>query len=392
VGRCGAVRCDAAVPRRPMDRFTATAHFPQKKPGKTKLVQSVETGLPVFARDTDESGKKSFFSSGYAYFCTKLYAKPSMRNTYEVLQFGLPTKVYFDFDHYVSKESDPAAALDKFDNFMNQFLEHVVEDMSRRFELDPDQIPCVILDASTASKLSRHVIFQVALPSVEAVGRYCATLINSFPAREEASAIVDDKVYTRNRSFRLIYSTKKGKSNPLLPYGRTDSEATYDPRQVFQSLIQAVPPPSFECPKLAPRGTGADPVTSWWRLPNIRIFELGAGHGGCGPVRRKRHRSAKDEANNGDAVEYLDVNNDLPPALCAYVSHIGGAIRSGTQRGDFMSLIVGGVFCPWRQKVHKSNNAFLTINTRTWTSWFRCADDDCPKAPFLRTSLNWVME
>jgi hypothetical protein len=334
-----------------------TAFFPSYVEGMSKLVQCIHSELPVFSRDCGEGGEKSFFSCGYLHFVDTVYRKPYNRHLYEVLQWEKPTKLYFDFDKYVDEQTDKEA----FESLVQRFVSHVSKDIMERFSYDV--APGVtLMDASTDKKLSKHVVFQFYLTDIPTVKAYYDYLVGSFSFSDpDEAAIIDDGVYTRNRSFRLVYSSKFGKSNPLLINGKTE----YCPTDVVTSMIQIRAEPHYRGP---------------YRPLVVGQIHHFTGAGGA----RKRPR-AGDSATS----QYVPPS-DLPEGVVDYIKTRGGTLRSGQREDNFLSFIVGGMHCPWVGRVHKSNNTFFTINTTSGMSWLRCSDTDCPNMHYCRVSLKWA--
>jgi hypothetical protein len=352
-----------------MDLFTSSAFYPGYCARKSKLGVCLDTLCPVFSRDLGEGGAKTFFACGYELFCTRLYRKPALRNVYEVLQFHKPTKVYFDFDYYLTSDEGREQALVWFELTMFHFLDHVKALLAERFGLLPTEIKLYILDASSMSKLSSHVIVDIVLANVPAVKAFFDHALSTFPDEAAIRRIVDPLVYTRNRSFRLIYSTKMGKANPLLLRGAR--EDAYNPQHVFDTLIQAVVPRHY-----------AGPLASEPHV--VRAF--------VSDTPNKRRRVNENEIPNASHVDLDEEDCPVGAGLKSYLSDLGGIVRSASQNGPFLSLIVSGTVCPWVGKLHKNNNAFYTVNTKTWVGWFKCSDGDCPRAHYLKSSLHWALK
>lgn len=333
-----------------------TAFFPSHVEGMSKLVQCVHSELPVFSRDCGEGGEKSFFSCGYVHFVDTVYRKPYNRHIYEVLQWEKPTKLYFDFDKYVDESTSRA----HFEELVQRFVEHCIKDIMDRFSYDvPPGV--TTMDASTDKKLSKHVVFQFYLTDIPTVKAYYDYLVGSFSfSNPDDSSIIDDGVYTRNRSFRLVYSSKFGKKNSLLIDGKTE----YCPSDVMTSMIQARAEPHYRGP--------------YGKLVSGQIHHFNQR----GAVSRKRTRA-------GNTSQYVPPS-ELPDGVVDYINSLGGVLRGGQREDNFLSFIVGGMHCPWVQRVHKSNNTFFTINTRSGMTWFRCSDTDCPNMHYSRLSLKWA--
>lgn len=337
-----------------MDQFTASAFFPEWDDNHSKLSQSIQSKLPVFSKDTSETGAKTFFACGYEYFCSKLYRNTKMRNVYEVLQYNKPTKIYLDFD-LSTEESD----VDEFNNDFEEFMNACVNKLDKIYEdLDAETIECTIMDASTDRKHSKHVVIQVAFGDLLQVKEFVETVLADTPC-----PAVDVGVYTRNRCFRILHSTKMGKDTPLRLEGHKTEK--YDPAVVFKSLIQAIPPPHYKGP--------------------FEVFPLKVRTFIKPSVVRKRYRFM--ENTSATAVQ-LD---ELPKGVTEYIKALGGTIRSAKADTDkpILSLIVSGVQCMHVCREHKSNNQFFGYNRKYMVGWWRCSDDDCPKISCGKVKLGW---
>lgn len=338
-----------------VESFTASVFFPKPDPKKSKLLTCLETKLPVFSQDVSNDGSKSFFACGYEYFCNSLYSRDTMRSVYEVLQYNKPTKIYLDFDQY-THETTKEAFQNDFCNFMNTVMDVLSETFS---DLSSCEIPCVILDASNEKKHSRHVIVQVTLRDVATVKEFVEFVLSKCPCKS-----VDTKVYTRNRSFRLLYSSKLGKSTPLTIMGHEDT--SYNPDHVFYTLIQGVVPEHYQGDMKM--DDTAKKVRDFFKPQQSR----------------KRKRS-------GDTFSEHVATDDLPGGLITYINENGGTIRSAKKDGEFISIIVGGTYCPFIKGHHKSNNAYFTLCTKNRIGWWKCADVDCPQINYDKSNLDWVV-
>lgn len=339
-----------------METFTASAFFPKHDPKKSKLLSCVETKLPVFSQDLANDGSKSFFACGYEYFCNTLYRRQNMRSVYEVLQYNYPTKIYLDFDQYTTDTSKEA-----FDAGFNAYMNAVMDTLQETYDdLKDVNIPCVVLDASNDKKFSRHVIVQVTMVDVATVKEFVEYVLAKCPCDS-----VDMKVYTRNRSFRLLYSSKLGKSTPLSVLGDC-TKNEYNPEHVFMTMIQGILPKHY-----------SGSLKMDYTALEVRNFFK--------PQKsRKRKRS-------GDTLSEHVPTDDLPGGLVTYINENNGTIRSAKKDGDFISVIVSGTYCPFIKGHHKSNNAYFTICTTNRIGWWKCADIDCPQINYDKSNLDWIV-
>jgi len=343
-----------------MDSFKASAFFPKRSATKSKLLACIETNLPVFSQDLSEDGSKTFFCCGYEYFCNVLYKRENMRSVYEVFKFNKPTKIYLDFDKHTSEISKEVFEAG-FCAFMNVMVDTLQETYDNLLDMN---IPCVTLDASTEKKFSRHVILQVTMVDVSTVKEFVEYVLSKCPCDS-----VDTTVYTRNRSFRLLYSSKLGKNAPLRILGTVKNAHTeYNADHVFMCMIQGILPTHY-LGKLRMDNTAYE-VRSFFKPDQSR----------------KRKRSG-DFYIPSDHVP----TDEIPVGIVSYINENSGKIRSAKREGDFLSLIVSGTYCPYIKGYHKHNNAYFTICTISRVGWWKCADTDCPQMNYDKSNLDWAI-
>jgi hypothetical protein len=201
---------------------------------------------------------------------------------------------------------------------------------------------------------------------MDSVKRYFEYLKSTFNFEHQGDVeVIDGAVYTRNRSFRLLYSSKFGKSNALKIPGRPPG---YSPRDVARSLIQVMAPPHYRGPLR-------------WARGEVHTFCEGTPPGG----KRKR-------GEGGVGVGAYIPPTQVPEGVQYYIKERGGILRGGRLSGNFMSYIVSGLKCPWIGDKHKNNNTYFTINMQTGNSWLRCADEDCKPMHYCKLNLKWAFD
>lgn len=337
--------------------FKATTFFPKQNDVETTAMnQCIESGLPTFAKDTGRGALKSYFACGYEHFCLKLYKDgvDRYRNIYELLQLDKPTKIYLDFDH--STVSDKA----KFGDSTNKFIKHVYSIITER--TGKSHVPFYVLEASTDAKLSLHVIFECFLADIPTVKNFVQYALDECPCE-----YLDDKVYTRNRLFRLLYSRKHGKPmESSLRVNGTTIDAMYDPMAVFKTMIQAMVPAHYFGPFSAIKDELAGGVTF------IKLTDK---------------RSGGDYVNGYSGA----ICRSLPSGFNDFVETMGGGVVLSAKENDgFISCIVGGKACPWKGSPHKNNNQYFTVCKNNLRGFFQCADQDCADTAYDHTDVSFL--
>lgn len=330
--------------------FKSTTFYPRPKENEmsmSKQQQCIHSGIPVFARDILDGGKKTYFSCGYDYFCNVLYRDTNMRHVYELLQYDKPSKIYVDFDcGDVSRQHD-------FDEEYNKFC-------AEMFKIIGDDTPVYVLDACTDKKLSRHVIFECFLENIPEVQNVVEHVLSLCPCE-----FVDRGVYTRNRVFRLIYSYKLGKDkNSALRINGTTIDDPYNPEHVFRTMIQAMINPHY-----------IDGPFS-----NLE--------GLCKAVRKLSYGGSSNNKYYGSG--YSTGRCNLPDLFTKYIQEYGGVLLSARENDHFISCIVGGKKCPWTDRPHKNNNQFFTVCKSNLMGFWQCSDPECEKIHYEESDMAFI--
>jgi hypothetical protein len=321
-----------------MEVFQSTTFFPTARKTEqcmSKQQQCIHSGLPVFAKDILDGGKKTYFACGYEHFCNVMYRNNNLRHVYELLQFEKPTKIYIDFD------CEDVSKVDQFKEEYTKFCAAI------QLTIGDENVPFYSLDASTDKKLSCHVIFELFLENVPEVQNVIEHTLTKCPCE-----FVDRSVYTRNRVFRLLYSYKLNKdpSTKLSIKGITNND--YNPEHVFRTLIQAMVPQHY-----------IDGPFS-----NLE--------GLCKTVKQLVYgNNAETKHYHGSG--YTAAGCNIPPDFATMIQEYGGVLLSCRENENFISCIVGGKNCPWSDKPHKNNNQYFTLCKSNLMGFWQCADKDC---------------
>lgn len=331
------------------DRFIQSQFFPNNNDkSQSALDQCVRSGLPVFSEDMIENhGAKRFFACGYDYFCNIMYKRKKPKHVYEVLQWHLPTKIFFDFDEKdMSKRED-------FKCSVKKYLEHVSDKLG-------GDVTYVILHASTEKKCSMHVIFQIFLENMQGVKQFVKETLEECPC-----PYVDESVYGRNRSFRLLHSKKKGKSDSSTLI-RTSLDEKYCPNELFETLIQSYEP--------TPRSCFYDKYKH-----EIQIMSAPS--------------SPSSSSSCSSSSPGIMLRHD---PFQRFIEPFGGKIISVKECEHFVSCIIGNMKCAKLNRYHGNNNQFMRICKSSGRGWFRCSDTETCKGfkyhafdgTFLLTKIN----
>ena len=167
-------------------------------------------------------------------------APMSSRHSYEVIRDSVPCRAYFDLEFPVATNSEVQG-----DDLTAAWIQLVLFKIYHKWGLSLGRDDVIVLDSTSKDKFSKHVI--IIIPNEEgsgeilfadnsAVGALVAEVLADItqysngvirPLKEyeflwirnkngEYAFFVDLSVYTRNRLFRLLWSSKAGKSQQLM--------------------------------------------------------------------------------------------------------------------------------------------------------------------------------
>ena len=192
----------------------------------------------VFSVEKSRTGNRKYIVGHLGRFLDHYWRKtdPNNRHYYELIQEDSPCRLYLDLEF--SKQTNSISDVEA-ESLLTELFEELRDELSVTYDLAPiTRADIVDLNSSTEKKFSRHWI--VHLPNgvlfrhnVE-VGKFMRKLISRLAdlqatgqldhrphlskyfvvqtsSAEDATCFVDLGVYTRNRLFRLLGSSKYGK-------------------------------------------------------------------------------------------------------------------------------------------------------------------------------------
>ena len=366
------------LPRYPDAAFTTSIRrFPRQDPA-FEYVKGLKLDglgvLPTFAADASaKTGAKKYFVGGYraVFKYMKRVTDQHKAHFYELLRPDVPLRLYYDVD--------VAAPCDTFDSDMLAILRATNECCRDSVDaaVDDDWLTPVILDASSDSKLSRHVIFpNLVFAGMDDLKNFVTLVLQridaTHPGRDGLG--IDSSVYTSNRLFRIIGSTKKAKVNAVPFRLLDDPDAPLTPALFFRTLIS--PFRSRDYPN--------DDVLS--TIPTIeRVFK-------CEPT-TKRPRSSP--VGGGAGVKRMKTL-DFQQQTIELSDREWNAVVSRTERylrrthsevkqcyvkrsGDSLEMVLSpGIPCPNNNNAaHKSNKTWFSLSLKNGWSRYTCCDPMC---------------
>jgi len=177
---------------------------------------------------------KRYYAAQLEHFIQTEYKAIQKKTHYEIIREGTPAKLFFDVDY---KFGDGGMSTKELNGLIDLLTTTTIQVCADLFKCKPAMLQ---MDASTDIKFSRHIVCtNVVLPCIQD----CGLVVSAVLQREHSlTAIVDTKVYTRNRAFRLLYSSKLGKNNPLVLLGGDSTFKAEDLMNSFVSCFFGDPP------------------------------------------------------------------------------------------------------------------------------------------------------
>ena len=334
--------------------------------------------LGLFAEEVSDRGARRFFTNTYLSFGRDMAERAPGSHFYEVIQEGQPCWLYFDleFSKIVNPQLDADEVLVQFRRGLKDFC--------AKEGVQYDESLTVVLDSSTESKFSKHVIVKsLAFEDNIQAGGFVHTFVEHTRVLrqergsdsdllfvrgdcEEAEAtktVVDTSVYTRNRNFRVLRQSKCGKNTPLQleEGGVVVHESDSVECQVVQTLASFVP-----------NGTKVLPVDSRYEVRAVRQRAPGRSLDVVDmPEELRKVTSRMVEA--WDKMRAKKERCTWPPTT------IGNIWRPQNGTGRFFTItLCNNRFCLARGRSHRSNNVYLKVDLHRGEFEQRCFDrEDC---------------
>ena len=334
--------------------------------------------LGLFSEEVTDRGARRFFMNTYLGFSMDMAEREPGSNFYEVIQEGQPCWLYFDLEY--SKIANPQLVADEV---VWQFSRALM-DFCAKEGFHYDEACTVVLDSSTEAKFSKHVIVKSLAfeDNIQAGGFVDMFVEHTRVLRQEPGSgtdvlfvrgdpedavatkpVVDTSVYTRNRNFRVLRQSKRGKNTPLKLQdgGVVVDESDSVDCQVLRTLASFVP-----------NGTKVIPADCRYERKSVRQRAVG---------RSLCVRYIPDEFRNvtsrmvevWDQMRAKTENGMWPPTSVGSV----WTPLNGTGR-FFTATLCNNRFCLARGRSHRSNNVYLKVDLHRGEFEQRCFDrQDC---------------
>ncbi|XP_047971083.1 DNA-directed primase/polymerase protein isoform X3 [Salvia hispanica] len=348
----------------------------------------------LFSYQDHMNGQRRFLVSSYKEFWRRYKEMSSkFRHHYEVIEEALPCHLYFDLEYNTKENADRNG-----DEMVDLLLIITFDALLEKYSIQGSEDFVIELDSSTQDKFSRHLIIHLpktAFKDNSHVGSFVAEIcsrIHSYRGRDQNynklliskggnsidsdfHLFVDTAVYSRNRCFRLPFSSKAGKNSVLLPSGRFRCKDMSEEEIFMASLICNL---DVDSAKLLICKMDLDCVKALHfeteQIPN--------------DIQRHSERLGKFDINawTADPSTTCLMEKSPFPALDAFIiaiasnGNVPGKIRSWCWFSEY-ALIVYSMsrnrYCERIGREHKSNHVIYVVDLRRALYYQKCHDPDC---------------
>lgn len=343
---------------------------------------NVPKHLRVWACEIDSNGRRRFLTASYDAFW-RLYSRMLRRapartcHYYEVIRERHAAKLYLDLE--LNRPANPNISVQDADGMTQAVIQTCLQVAGATSERHKQ---VMLLESTTEKKYSMHVIFQgvVFYDNVQ-MGLFISDVMSQLGGDQSLPSImVNDKdgtkkvplidvgVYTKNRCFRLVGSSKFGKqARLLLPGNKADERVRVSRDDFLESLVCNVQVSAAREEGVLILGQ-ASPPESWPGEPTRKRRTVYGGGGVGGNM----------VAGGGSAYGALD------EYVMSIVGPAGGGIHSVTTTAagtadETVAYAIKGAYkyCGRVGRHHRSNNVVLVVEVGRREMFQRCFDPEC---------------
>ncbi|KAI5009084.1 hypothetical protein ZWY2020_010132 [Hordeum vulgare] len=362
----------------------------------------------VFSYQDHLSGQRRFLVSTYDEFWRRYNnMDPQIRHHYEVIQEGSPCHIYFDleFNAKLNKKRDA-------DEMVDTLVSVTFSALQDKYSIEGQEEWIIELDSSNEEKFSRHLIIRIpkiAFKDNSHVGAFISEICSRIAAQRAANPnldklyitkdssgaqpvdqlFVDTAVYSRNRCFRLAFSSKSGKKSFLVATGRFKCKNMNDKELFMESLICRL---DDDCDKLLICKLDLE-------CKKALHFDTEAS---ITRIQGKNYRVAIDTYRNDFSQAYTYGRSPFP-ALDGFIESIAsfgsvsGKIRCWywfSQDGLMIYSMSRSRYCEHIGREHKSNHVMYIVDFQRAAYYQKCYDPDCHgyRSPLRAVPLDVIPE
>ena len=296
------------------------------------------------------------------------YLELPSRHYYELIRENDPCNLYFDLEFDSTLDANKQR---NGEEMVQEFKSLVLVRLQLVYRVEKEAIKVVDLESLSSKKFSRHLIFKIhgwKFENNRECGLFARSLIDEqdqdtfFVMDKHGNSVpfVDLGVYSRNRNFRLLLSSKIGKDNQL-NFAKTSgmptemSKITYE---MFQETLVCDGARDIEIlPALQPK----------LAAPTVSKIHL-------------KHLSSKSMSLSDKHSDYPEIEIYITSLIDSHLPGSRSFVRSFISYPESKTIIfvIGGSrFCNRIGREHSSNAQFYVVDLFHGTFRQRCFDPDC---------------
>ncbi|KAF7013944.1 unnamed protein product [Triticum aestivum] len=361
----------------------------------------------VFSYQDHLSGQRRFLVSTHDEFWRRYNnMDPQIRHHYEVIQEGSPCHIYFDLEFNAKLNQKRDA-----DEMVDTLVAVTFSALQDKYSIEGQEEWIIELDSSNEEKFSRHLIIRIpktAFKDNSHVGAFISEICSRIAAQRAANPnldklyitkdsgaepvdqlFVDTAVYSRNRCFRLAFSSKSGKKSFLVATGRFKCKNMNDKELFMESLICRL---DDDCDKLLICKLDLE-------CKKALHFDTEAS---VTRIQGKNCRVAIDTYRSDFPQAYTYGRSPFP-ALDGFIESIAsfgsvsGKIRCWywfSQDGLMIYSMSRSRYCEHIGREHKSNHVMYIVDFQRAAYYQKCYDPDCRgyRSPLRAVPLDVIPE
>lgn len=327
-------------------------------------------GARVWGLEVDASGRRRFLVATTAAlwaFYKRLMREARRAHVYEIIRVG-PCRAYFDLEFRREGEGATADG-DALTDDVVAAVRAVAEVWGAK-----DSGSVVRLLSSTPVKFSVHLIFPaLVFSSAKGLRFFVEEVEGRLSPVARSLGLVDMGVYTPNRCFRLVGSSKFGKTQRLLPekaYYATDGRVAFSEALFYDALVGV----EGACDSFVDDGRPAvEGEILPLRAPAVAEAEAEVEASlDAGVV----CRGGWDDGEAKRWTNWPEVDRYIEGLICGRGGRVA-RVRCFQER--WLSYTIKGEwrFCARIGRHHKSNGIVLVVDVASGEVHQRCYDPDC---------------
>ncbi|KAL7687962.1 hypothetical protein Plhal304r1_c020g0070861 [Plasmopara halstedii] len=382
--------------------------------GKSSLTENSIRETPrIFSFEDANNGKRRFFVSSFAEFWKKYTAtRNDERHVYEIIRDGVPCRLYFDleFKRRINVHVDGDALVARLVSLLQLQL-------FRCYRLYVARQDIYELDSSTPDKFSRHLIIHLPDGSLFMNNLHAGSFVREFirdlaavhvkkhetsdgllspflvntesagDSVDKKQLFIDMSVYTRNRMFRVLGSSKYKKKSVLRLLGPFAGPKL--DQELFEKTL-VCPFPSCDLLKSDLKSRNhrllrcRSSVTPLGRSRNISTSSIECQKS----VYPELDSFIRSQANKGGvqgeirAIQMLLTSKSTKPVVKATEAEIPGQVNSIMQPYAIVYHMALNRWCANIQRAHKSNNIMYIVDIQQRVFYQKCHDPLCQAMDF----------